>query len=80
MHINCFENNFPLIGSHFQFSYFVRKIFQMCPRGQGEGGGQPNVDKLGQRGGGGVENHHFFADVFYGWPLREPPLVSFIDL
>ena len=33
------------------------------------GGGQPKVDKLGQ--GGGFKNHHFFADVFYGWALVE---------
>ena len=25
----------------------------MCPQGQGEGGGQPNVDRLGQGNGGG---------------------------
>ena len=25
----------------------------MCPQGQGEGGGQPNMDRLGQGNGGG---------------------------
>ena len=37
----------------------------LCPQGQGEGGGQPNVDRLGQ-GEGRPKNSQICADILYG--------------
>ena len=41
----------------------------MCPQGQGEGGGQPNMDRLGQgNGGGGFPN--LCGHPFWMTPLQ----------
>ena len=37
----------------------------LCPHGPGEGGGQPNVDRLGQGEVGG-KNSQTCADILYG--------------
>ena len=43
----------------------------LCPFGQGEEGGQPNVDRPRHGGvGGGPKNSQICMDILYGWPLR----------
>ena len=42
-------------------------------QGEGVGGGQPNVDRPVE-GGGGPKNSQICVDTLYGWPLRETVL------
>ena len=54
----------PFIVNCSQVAMFQIKP-ALCPHGQGQGGGQPNVDRPGQ-GKGGPKYSQIYANILYG--------------